>query len=251
MPTTVDDNIRKQAFWLYGVIIGLAVKEALTHVLPHIFKAHVSGMVQHLPEVLRLIVFLVLCVRFYLGAAQYFDEAYEKVDVQPSTEEGALDSEESQYKKKSFGLDFLFGFFHFLIFSALSLSISYDETRPGEISNILFPILLLIILLYDVLWLVANWRNDTFHLIKLWAFLNIATVAFAGFAFFITWLVYRLSDIEFNYFIAEMVALIILLLFSALDIAELIIGKPIIRLFLAWVSRQIASLAGRGYTSTI
>ncbi|HEY0428979.1 MAG TPA: hypothetical protein VGC76_14455 [Pyrinomonadaceae bacterium] len=257
MPTVIDENIRKQAFWLYGVIVGLAVKEALTHVLPHIFKEQINLLERHIPEMIRLFVFLVLCVRFYLGAAQYFDEAYEKkhpatvIPFDPPAENigtaqvnEAPPVLENKYKKKSFGLDFLVGFFHFLIFSALALSICYDESGwNNEISIYLFPSVLLTILLYDVVWLLVNIKKHTFALIKLWTFLNVVTVVVCAATFGAVWVVYHMKEAKFQYFVAEAIAFIPLLLLSALDIAELIAGTSIIRRMLSWIAGNLGSLA--------
>lgn len=256
MPTIIDENIRKQAFWLYGVIVGLAVKEALTRVLPHIFKENADQLERHLPEIARLFIFLILCVRFYLGSTQYFDEAYEKihsVEAPAQTSENATPENEvttpipeNKYKKKSFGLDFLIGFFHFIIFSALALSICYDESGwSNEISYLLFPSFLLIILLYDILWLLLNLKNDTFDLIKLWTFLNVVTVLTCAIVFGIVWLVYHVRGAKFNYFVAEFWAFIPLLLLSALDLAELIYGTFLVRRILSWIARKLGSLAGK------
>jgi len=249
MPTPIDENIRKQAFWLYGVIVGLAIKEALTNVLPHVFRASKAGeMGQHMPEVVRLVLFLILSVRFYLGATQYFDEAFEK--IHPRIGSDGTITEENQYRRKSFGLDFIVGFFHFLVFSALALSITYDETAPNEISNLLFPVILLIILLYDLVWLVLNWKNDTFPLIKLWATLNTITVIFSAVCYFLVWLYYVLQGLQFNSIYAEMIALVPVFLVSVLDIAELIIGKPVIRHFLSWLGNKITSLGSKDAPAT-
>src|SRR6478672_10322850 len=85
------------ALWIYGVIVGLAIREALTHVMPlALVPPSAAPLLDQLtPELkklaqvlqyhppppatgqliligIRLVVFLVMVVRFYFGSVQYF-----------------------------------------------------------------------------------------------------------------------------------------------------------------------------------
>jgi hypothetical protein len=227
------DSIRKQALWLYGVIIGLALKEAFVLTLPHVVETqkpfHVRS--EHFTEGLRLFCFIVLAIRFYFGAVVYFEEAYEKQHPPP---EGSAPGTPSanKYPTKSFGTDFIFGFFHFILFFALAISIpthsdtsfNQDTFRLG-----LFLGLLILILLYDAFWLCLNWFNSTFELIQKWAFLNGVTVLAMIVIYGCTLLYYFMSDQHFDYLFCESLVLVPVLLTSGLDMIEQIAGKPIVK----------------------
>jgi hypothetical protein len=197
-----EEGLHKHAFWLYGVIVGLAIKESLIGVLPQFFSK-TARPYEHLLEGVRLFVFLILITRFYLGAVKYFDDAYAC---------GEADS----YKTKNYLIDFLIGFFHFLFFFALAISIDVHE-RPER----LFPLLLIGILVYDLPWLLINWYNDTYHLIKLWAFVNLGTLVVGSF----TYLGFR--SLGYSRGTSEIAALCWVLIVSLVDIAEMISRQEI------------------------
>ena len=102
--------LHQHAFWVYGVIVGLALKEALSTVLPHLL-----GFLTDLPqspfaylwEVWKLTVFLTLIIQFYLGSAVYFNRHHN------------LDSETLS---EGYVPDFLAGLIHFILFFAWSLT---------------------------------------------------------------------------------------------------------------------------------
>src|SRR5258708_36586817 len=106
-----SEGLRKQSFWLYGVIVGLAIKESLETVVRHLISPPPGLLHDTLPESSRLLVFLFLIIQFYLGAVWYFDEVYEN----PETAK--------DYTDKNYAVDFLFGLIHFLFFFAWALSI--------------------------------------------------------------------------------------------------------------------------------
>lgn len=165
-----EKNIYKHAFWLYGVIIGLAIKEALEITIPHLINPsrlamelaqnHQQFNFPHpqyslYPELLRLTVFLALVIRFYLGSAYYFGTAYDADDA------------DKKYQKKSYGVDFVFGFMHFIGFVVLALTIDI-HTTPFQ----WFGYAVAFILLYDFVWYVFSYRQDTSDLIFWWMVVN-------------------------------------------------------------------------------
>jgi hypothetical protein len=178
------------AFWVFGVIVGLAIREALTRVMPHAvpliaqaaalpslppvsqaaqdaLQAAAALPLHHRTlEVIRLITFLAMIIRFYLGAAIYFDEAY-------------LDATAEQMypQPKNYGVDFLSGLIQFIFFFAWSETLIGHERFAHGLSA--FLVLLGIILFYDTLWWILSAKYSTKVRIRVWAVLNGATLIVA------------------------------------------------------------------------
>lgn len=208
-------GLHKHAFWLYGVLIALAIRQALLSVIPDIFKAFLepSGHSENLQlESARLFVFLVVTIRFFLGSVSFFEDAYEAEDA------------DTLYPTKNYARDYIFGLIHFLFFFAWSLSI--DAEQPKR----LFPILLAFILFYDVPWYVAGKQYDTKRRMKLWANLNVATLLVAGFVYACA----RLNGQTYG--VAQQWAFVPVVIVSVLDTAE-IIGKK--EIFKKWIGHII------------
>lgn len=240
----IPDIIRKNAIWLFGVLVGLALKEALTSIVPHFLSPDDGVRGNHIAEFWRLFIFVVVAVRFFFGATVYFDDAYERCDYVPK-DAPPNTPPVNPYKSKSFGADFLFGFFHFVLFAALSMTLENHTSHFGRhdlVRELSFLGLLCLILCYDLFWLLMNWKNSTYHLIKRWTVLNLITVSFVLFVFFLVWFVYYLQGVGFNLRLAEAIALIPVLLASGVDIIELIMGKPIVKDFFTKTGRRIASI---------
>jgi hypothetical protein len=168
------------AFWMYGVIVGLAIREALTRVVPHAVPLIANALpgavdaAQLLPiqphhkalEAIRLITFLAVIIRFYLGAGIYFDEVY------------CADTAASMYPKpKNYGVDFLSGMIHFIFFFAWSETLIGHERFAHGLSG--FLLVLGIILLYDIVWWIVSVKYSTKVTIRVWAVLNAGTFAIA------------------------------------------------------------------------
>ena len=148
----------QHAFWLYGVIVGLALKSALETSVPHLInpprlitellRAGEQVPLQHAllsyPEVLRLGIFLALTIRFTTGSAFYFAEVWESA------------SADIDYPRKNYGLDLILGFVHFLFFFCLALTIDF-HTSPIH----WFPLFIGIILIYDAIWWGFSFRLST------------------------------------------------------------------------------------------
>lgn len=219
-PPKDDEWLHKDAFWLYGVIVGLAIKEALTEVLPHIFSLPKPGVMPapygHFLEASRLLVFLVLIIRFYLGSVTYFRDAY------------TCPSAKDDYSKKNYLIDFLIGFLHFLLFFALASSINIHEKILW-----LFPLLTGAILSYDLLWLIINWGNDTAYIIRFWTVINIITLGISAGLYYIL----KGNGVVIEQ--AEEIASVPVFIASLIDIAGIITNK---RLFVSWIEGLVSLL---------
>jgi hypothetical protein len=149
------------AFWVYGVIVGLAIREALVKVLAAPLS---SSATPHdmLLNAFRLLIFLGMIIRFYLGSAIYFEEVY----CGPN----ALVA----YPTKNYGIDFLLGLIHFILFFGWSETITSPDRFAHGLSSYLFT--LGVILLYDFVWWAICFKYSTCRTIRVWAVLNGATV---------------------------------------------------------------------------
>lgn len=208
------ESIHKHAFWLYGVIIGLAIKSALESTIPHIIEPH-DPPLDFIPDLARLIIFLTLVIRFYLGSAIYFGDVYEGTDAN------------LRYREKNYALDFLFGFMHFLAFFLLAFSIDV-HSKPV----MLFPSLLTFVLLYDFLWWIFCRKYDASGMIAVWMGVNLISLLCGALAYFIS----RYAGA--NEVRAELYAFIPIMFFSAVDLADMVLPTPIYENVLAKFTRN-------------
>lgn len=197
-PMPTEEGLHKHAFWLYGVIVGLAIKEALAATVPRIFSPPADETGAVMLEAARLFVFLVVIIRFFLGSVYYFDCAH----TGPESDEA--------YPNKDYYVDFLFGLVHFIFFFAWALSIDVFVTHVK-----LFPALLALILLYDWLWYLVSRRYDTHRVIKLWTWMNTAIVV-VGATLYLT-----MRALEFSPALAQVVAFVPVVVLSLIDIADI------------------------------
>lgn len=208
-------GLHKHAFWLYGVIVALAIQKALLAVVPDVFAAfqtHPAHPENLRLESYRLIVFLVVTIRFFLGSVAFFEDAYESDDA------------DAVYPIKNYARDYVFGLIHFLFFFAWSMSI--DAEGPLR----LFPILMALILFYDIPWYFAGRKYDTKRRMKLWAVLNALTLVLA-------WALYSTAMAAGkDSRAAQAWAFIPVIVISILDIAEIIGRKEI---FKKWIGHII------------
>jgi hypothetical protein len=210
--------LRQQTFWLYGVIAGLAIREALRTALPSIFPSnffsepHVHSD-DWLVELVRLVVFLLMITRFYFGAVVFFAQAH-------GNDEDTLTKPESPTYK----VDFFFGFLHFLIFFAWSLTMTSAFKLWGVISAYLA--VLAVILFYGVIWVFA--RIGYMHRqvsaadkrTIVWAWRNVLTAVWCVLIFVVTvWL--KKSGTS----IAEGLTLLMVLMVTIKDLHELLTGR--------------------------
>lgn len=152
-----EKSLHGHASWLYGTIVGLAIKEALSDSVPYIISPPADPQVHPLVYAFRLGAFLSLLIRFYLDHSVFFEKAHsvEASDLFPS---------------KSYVLDFLVGLVHFILFFVLAFSIDLTKRPPD-----LFFWMLFTILCWDLAWFLACLIFDTLELVKLRTVVNIAT----------------------------------------------------------------------------
>lgn len=203
------------ALWIYGVIVGLAIKEALTSVLPDLllfFQTPPASLFDSASEAWKFFVFLILIIRFYLGAAVYFSEYHDKGE--------RLGTE--------YVTDFLTGLLHFIFFFALALSLDLaPASSEQEPLLTAFEILLGIILLYDLLWWSMCRGGDRADQVKYWAFVNSGT-------FILALLVHLVAAAFFDagLMLAEGLALVPVFAVSIIDILEIAKNRHLIGEFL-------------------
>ncbi len=129
-----------------------------------------------------------------------------------------------RYTSKSFGLDYLIGLVHFILFFAWSTAIDTREwAHLGASTH--FVQMTALILSYDMVWLFVSWRYDASRMIKLWAAVNDITLLVMAVVFF------ALASV-LDAIVREEIALLILALAGMVDIAEQINGK---RYFENWI----------------
>lgn len=191
-------DLHKDFFWIYGVIGGLAIREALTQTLHHALSIPPppAPWMLHI-ETWRTVLFMLMIVRCYVGSVVFFNKVHG-----PSAPAAG-----------NYYLDFVMGFNQFVIFYAWSITIfSYSRTPKG-LSYFLLGMFL--ILLYDLLWLIFNWRYDTTERLKVLAIVNTLT-ALIGFLVFLAF-----ADLfDANFQVAEEAALIPAILVSVLGISD-------------------------------
>jgi hypothetical protein len=213
----------KDFFWIYGVLVGLAIREALTQTLHHTFAIPPpdTDWLLHI-EIWRSLLFMLMIVRFYVGAVVFFTNVY-----------GAS----SPQTQNNYYLDFLMGFTQFVLFYAWSVTIfSYSRSAKGFSY---FLDVMFIILMFDFLWLIFNSRNDTAETIKVWSIVNTLT-ALVSFACFLACA--KVFDV--NVQVAEEIALIPVGLASILGLTENVSGIPVfVKLLQAVIPKQVKPVA--------
>jgi hypothetical protein len=209
-----EEGLHKDAFWLYGVIVGLAIREGLTTFVPHIFTTTWNHAWAYFSEGFRLLVFLIVIVRFYLGSAKFFNDFY----IAPGAD--------ARFKHKNFTVDFLFGFVHFLVFFAWAASID----KFGGKAVYLYPGLLTFILLYDIFWFAWSTfkKYHTRRVIGLWAILNFGTFLLSCCTFLVLKFIFEVKPTA-----AEQGACVWVLFVSFLDISQVITRR---RIFAEWIN---------------
>ncbi|HXI24425.1 MAG TPA: hypothetical protein VNG71_11230 [Pyrinomonadaceae bacterium] len=236
-PEDANRAIYKHAFWLYGVLVGVAIKEALESISHLVNPArledeltHLGAVVQYahhdfglIPEVFRLTVFLVLTVRFYLGSAFYFGAVYEA----PGARE--------KFPITNYPADFFSGFLHFVCFVILALLIDVHATPIYY-----FPFMVGLILVWDLAWFASSMRRSTARMITLWMGVNLVTALVAAVTYLIIELV-NYSMVErrtYTNLRAERCAFYWVLAVSVLDIGLMMAKRPFFQPLGKWLPRD-------------
>ena len=89
-----DKGLHRHVFWFYGILVALAIRDALLSVIPHIIAPtpDVETWAVY-EEVFRLALFLLVIIRFYFGSVVFFGDVYINSDTAP------------KYVRKNYGLD--------------------------------------------------------------------------------------------------------------------------------------------------
>jgi hypothetical protein len=213
----------KDFFWIYGVLVGLAIREALTQTLHHTFSipAAEAAWILHI-EIWRTVLFMLMIVRFYVGAVVFFGNVY-----------GAS----SPQTQNNYYLDFLMGFTQFVLFYAWSVTIFSYSRSPKGFSYYLDVMFML--LLFDLLWLLFNTRNDTAETIKVWTIVNSLTAISSALCF-----VFAAKVFDLNVQVAEEMALVPVGMASVLGLTENVSGIPVfVKLLQSVIPKQIKPVA--------
>jgi hypothetical protein len=204
-----QEALHPQASWLYGVVVALAIREGLAQVIPQITSPLHNGETWAITlQIWRLTVFLFVLIRFFLGSVKYFDEIHH-------------DPESSRrYQTKSYGLDFLVGLVHFILFFGWATTIA--DVRHHELATGLSHFVKIggVILLYDVVWFAVSWRYDTRREILPWTCINLITVLLCAAVIFPPW--------PADAVLREQIAIPIVMFISLVDIVGLISNRNLI-----------------------
>ncbi len=210
-------NFHKEVFWIYGVIVGLAIREALVTTLHHLFLMPSVDPWQLHIEAWRTVLFLMMIIRFYFGSLIFFNDTY--IDRGRSAEVAI----------KSYGLDFFMGLMHFIILFAWSVTIvSHGPRRYFGLSN--FLIVMAVVLAFDLVWWVFNSGYDTKKRIKLWTAVNLLTLGLSALVF----LVVKVSTD--NPQIAEEAAMVPVGMIAGVELLGMISERAI---FAEWIRKLV------------
>jgi hypothetical protein len=224
----VEKSIHAQAFWLFSTIVALSIKEALSDTIPNLISPPANPAFDRSVYIVRGLIFLLVIIRFYLGSAIFFEKAH--------AGEGA----DEEFPNKSYVIDFMFGLIHFLLFFGWAFSIDIDKKPPT-----LFPFLLVVILLWDVPWLIFSLGRDPVELMKHWAAINCVTAGLGAVSYLVVRFLFNFRTWEEATTSAEMAAYIWVALVSVFDIWELIGRKEIIRKPFDWLGRLLSPRSKR------
>jgi len=166
-----------QSFWLYTVIIALAIRQVLIEIIPRLLNYFFTTELP-LPtpetlqassfyiELFRSVVFLIVITRFYLGGVLVFAKLTQNPDGPP----------------KGSWVHVLTGFIHFLLFFGWA----YTPFITAVIWRVsLFVCALILILLWDVAWFFLS-PEDQQSDVKPWLFRNLRTFIGMVILFFAT-----------------------------------------------------------------
>ncbi len=162
-------------------------------------------------EAWRLLLVIIVIVRFYLGSTYYFARYHQ------------------QAKSPYYAIDLFSGIVHFVLFYAWSITVTLSP--PPTYSFSLFELLLFAVLLYDLAWLLFC-RQQRREQVRYWATINGAT--------FVSILAIHLilqHVINTDLRTAEGLALIPLLFVSLIDIKGMAEDREIIA---EWLRRLTA-----------
>lgn len=156
------EEAHRDAFWVITVVGGLSVTKALEESIPVISLSNLtlqSGVIM-----LRLFVFLILVVRFFIGASVFFHKVH--ITARHS----------DHFPKRNYVVDFASTIIHFSLFYWMALGVASVTGLPESPAREQFFIALSFVLLYDWAWLLMSFGYSTKSTIRYWARYNTVTL---------------------------------------------------------------------------
>lgn len=204
------NELRRHCLWLYGIIVGLAIREAIVRVLPHFTAKDFLFDWHALLEVLRLAVFLLVITRFYFGAAVVFRQ------IGPG----------ESFPTKNDGVDLLAGLVHFLLFFGWATTIDGRTGTTWLLSTSPYLVFMGLVLVYDLFWWLMGLGRDHVEKLRLWMVLNVITL---GACILIHLVGLRL---QIDQMALEEICFFPVIAVSLIDVSEVLTGKEIFRTWL-------------------
>src|SRR5215213_7015840 len=133
--TMINFDIHRHFVWIYGVIAGFAIREALGTVIPHLTTNMPMPVWAYFQEGIRLLVFLLIVIRLYFGTVLFFE----------------VGNSDTSAQERNIVIPYLVGLVQFIFCFVWAASID-TQNKPRR----LFLLMLMIILLYD---LVGFWSS--------------------------------------------------------------------------------------------
>lgn len=195
------EDAHRDAFWVITVVGGMSVAKAIEEFIAGISLSHWST--SNKIVVLRMMIFLVTAVRFFIGSSVFFQEVHIATD------------HEKQYPKRNYVIDFASAIAHFTVLYWLALGIRVEPLTPPVFAQEQFFLALCAVLLYDWVWFAFSIGRSTLKIIRTWAIGNTVTLVPCTIAF----LLFFFGVIDRGWF--EISETLLILLFSLPDMLRM------------------------------
>jgi hypothetical protein len=151
------EDAHRDAFWVITVVGGMSIVKAIEDTIPDLSFTHFTAEIGFV--LLRLAVFLITAVRFFIGASVFFQTVHIET------------GHETNYPNRNYVVDFASALIHFSILYVMALSI---KVIPSALSLLQEKFFLTVcaVFLYDWIWYVVSTSYSTANDIKKWAIAN-------------------------------------------------------------------------------
>ena len=201
-------ELRKQFLWLYGVVVGLVIREATIRVVP-LFTHPTTPLGWNTAFLFaRYFVLMLMVVRFYLGAATVVNYEWEG--------SATVESE---------AISLLSGLAHFVLFFAWASTLDIDAGTRSFLNFSEFEVLLLLVLLYDVAWWAMS-GGHRFEKLTLWTTLNLGTAVLCVAIHMV------LAALMQRWKLIESIVFLPVVFVSLIDISEILTQRELFRKWL-------------------
>jgi hypothetical protein len=170
------EDAHRDAFWVITVVGGMSVAKAIEQFITGVSLSHWSlgvGVV-----ILRMIVFLVIAVRFFIGASVFFQQVHIEA------------GHDLKFPNRNYVIDFSSAIAHFSILYWLALGIGTEPSSPVVLEHEQFSLALCMVLLYDWVWYALSAASSCTKIIRSWATRNTLTLIPCVIAFILFFLGY-------------------------------------------------------------